>query len=117
MIRTPAFAMATALLSLGLGACSSAENDTSSGAVANQSDAAVRLPEKPAEAAPDMAAKPSVPTATADANMTAMEPPAIAPTPDEQMLDDASASGMTAHAARDESPVNETESAELPEQK
>lgn len=72
----------------------------------------------PATASPSPVAKPS-PTAEpgADANVAAIElPPSEEVGPDEQMLDDASATGMTARAERDQEEATEPAPANSEEQ-
>lgn len=62
--------------------------------------------------APEPAPAPAEPAPAPSAN-AATPPPAPAVAPDEQMLDDADATGMTARSSRDEpttdAPANETE--------
>lgn len=94
---------AAALAAGGLGGCSRSEPE-----VAEEANAAIEQP-VPDAAPPSPVAPPSPASApTADANSSAALPPAAETAPDEQMLEDASATGMTARASRDEADAAET---------
>lgn len=94
---------AAALLALNLGACSRDEPD------ATPTDN-IAIDKEPDPAAEATSTPPALPTraepTTADVNASAEMEPEPATAPDEQMLDDASATGMTARAARDEQAVD-----------
>lgn len=108
-MKTIAYA-AAGLLALGvLAGCSRSEPDEAP-PVENVSEAPAPVPEETRAPEPEPAPEPA-PVATANA---VAPPPAAAIEPDEQMLDDADATGMTARAKRDEPvtdapPANETE--------
>jgi hypothetical protein len=104
MIRNAPLALAAMLLTIGLGACSSSSEEPAP-AETNQVESA---DEREPAATPSPEPSPT-PSATSDTNLTAEAPPEVAPRPDEQMLDDASATGMTARASReDASPTEDT---------
>ncbi len=90
---------AAAALSLaGLSACSRSEPEPA----VTENAVADSAPPAPAEVPVTENARPAA-EPTAEANAAAAElPPEAAAAPDEQMLDDASATGMTARAARGE---------------
>ncbi len=109
-------ALTALLLIASLGACSPsteapppADNSTE----ARPEPAETLTPTAPETRAPDPA-----PSPTGDANVTAALPErAPAPAPDEQLLDDASATGMTARTTRGEqtnqaAPAEPTETSE-----
>lgn len=86
----------------GLGACSRSEPEQPP-----ESNLTLEQVEPPApEPTPSETAPAPEPTATENDSLPL--PPAEEAAPDEQMLDDASATGMTAHSSRDE------DEAELP---
>jgi len=100
--RTLALTAAAALLACGLGACSGSSNEpvpvdnqfTDQGDMQPATNMSAPVSE---EAMP----MPAENATAADTNATAEAlPPAAAPAPDQQMLDDASATGMTARASR-----------------
>lgn len=112
MIRKAPLALAAMLLTVGLGACSSSSEEPAP-TETNQVEAL-----DPREPAATPSPEPSpTPSATPDTNLTAEAPPEAAPRPDEQMLDDASATGMTARASREEAPATEDTPVEQTEQK
>jgi len=87
------------LLALGLGACSSeAPEPTPVENIASDEDVAPVAEAAPTPVALPTEAAPTPPDVNASVEMD-VEP--VTP-PDEQMLDDASATGMTARATRDE---------------
>lgn len=99
MTRKTTFALTAALLALGLGACSRSEEPAPMENMSEDSPMANEDLAPPiAEPAPPVAE----PTETANATVADDTPPAAAPAPDEQMMDDASASGMTARATRND---------------
>jgi hypothetical protein len=93
--------IAAALLTLGLGACQRSNDEPAP--VEN----AVEPVESPEPVATDTPAPLPAPSVMPDTNLAEETPPAIAPAPDEQMMDDASATGMTARASRDEVPTDD----------
>jgi len=103
--RTTTIALAAALLTLTLGACSRSADEPPP---PQENSADTPPPPDPsATEIPDLPAPRPVASATPDANVAAEAPPPVPPAPDEQMMDDASATGMTARASRDETPSNE----------
>lgn len=107
MTPTRALMLAGILLPL-LGGCSQSAPDSApvENDMAPAADTTVPTPEPLAP--PTAAIAPAVPPSDANA-VDAAEPEAPTP-PDEQMLDDASATGMTARASRDDpgdAPANE----------
>jgi len=101
-IRTIALTTTAALLACGLSACSGSSNEpapvdnqfTDQGDMQPATNMSAPVPE---EAAPI----PAENAGSVDANASAEAlPPPPAPGPDEQMLDDASATGMTARSSR-----------------
>jgi hypothetical protein len=106
MKPTRALLLATAVLLPALGGCSK------SGPDAAPADNLTASAEETPMSAPKPTPEPSAAAVTppTDTNATAEADPEPATPPDEQMLDDASATGMTARAARDEpsdAPANE----------
>ena len=96
-----------------LAGCSRSEPDEAP-PVENVSEAPQPLPEDTRVSEPEPAPAPApAPVAISDA---VAPPPAADIAPDEQMLDDADATGMTARARRDE-PANETPPANETEDK
>ncbi|MGY2736870.1 hypothetical protein [Sphingomonas sp. UYP23] len=107
-------ALTAVLLIAALGACSQ-----STEAPTHDDNYAETRPEPADEAlpaAPETRAPDPEPTPTADTNMTAALPEkAPPPAPDEQLMDDASATGMTARTTRGDpsnqaAPTEQTES-------
>ena len=94
---------AAALAGGGLAGCSRSEPEES---VETNASAEELVP----DAAPPSPVELPSPTSepTADANSSAALPPAEETAPDEQMLEDASATGMTARASRDGADAEET---------
>ncbi|MBJ6123377.1 hypothetical protein [Sphingomonas mollis] len=90
--------IAAALLVVTTTACSRSSDDDVA-PVENYSGV-TDLPAEQPTAVVSEAPEPA-PANTADTNMMAEVPPEAAPAPDEQMMDDASATGMTARASRD----------------
>ena len=91
MNRKFAFAVAATLLTLNLGACSGGDDE----AVYNDNgmdNADVATPE-PATPTPEPAPPPVEPTETANTAMVDDTPPPVPTEPDQQMMDDASATG------------------------
>lgn len=105
-------AIAAGLLALCLGACSRSSDEPAAAPIDNGAGEAAAVPDAPPVAAPP----PAAPTPAADGNLAAAEPPAPIEDPDEQMLDDASATGMTARASRGEVPANDAGSADAPKE-
>ena len=106
-------ATAAALLASGLGACSRSGNDEPA-AVDNQAMEAPETSDTPAPVATETPDQPSVAPAqtapeTSDVNTSAEAPPEAAPAPDAQMMDNASATGMTSRATRGEQTSNDTD--------
>lgn len=89
-------AMIAAMLVLGLAGCSRSNEES---APAQDQGEAI---ESSAPVAVETPALPDPQANAADANLTAEAPPAVPPAPDEQMMDDASATGMTARTTRGE---------------
>ena len=112
MTARTTLAIAAALLTIGLGGCSRSSEEP---APVEQNLVA---PVEMAEPAPVDTPEPlPTPSATPEMNLAAEVPPPIAPGPDEQMLDDASATGMTARASREEAPATEETPVEQTETK
>ena len=89
--------LAAAIAATTLGACSQSQPD-------DAPDANIELPAEPMNALPvepTPPPEPSPPIANVATNVTDL-PPEEAPAPDEQVLDDASITGMTARAQRDD---------------
>jgi hypothetical protein len=112
MMKTtrPLLAAAAALLALNLGACSDEPETPQTENRADLNDETVDdvAPEPTPIATPAPIVEP-----TTDANASLdLEPEPVTP-PDEQMLDDASATGMTARAARDQPTNDEPVSGEI----
>ena len=119
MTRTLNKVAAAALLASSLGACSRSEPEPA--AVDNRMMESADTPAPVVPTATPEATAPS-PEATqaaqaTDVNATAEAPPAADPAPDEQMMDDASATGMTARASRGDHPSDEPTAAGQPEVK
>jgi hypothetical protein len=104
--------IAAALLTLGLGACSRSNDEARP--VEENDMQAIELPEPVPSETPEPTPTPSPTPAT---NLADAAPPPVAPAPDEQMLDDASATGMTARVARGEASATDTAPAEQVERK
>jgi hypothetical protein len=109
MMKTISYAAAGLLALSILGGCSRSEPDEAP-PIENVSEEAPPEPEETRAPEPEPAPAPA-PVATSNA---VAPPPAAEIAPDEQMLDDADATGMTARATRDEPvtdvpPANETE--------
>ena len=94
MTRKLTFITATVLLAAGLGACSRSAPDPAP----VENEPALATPEPEPSAAP--APTPPAPIEAEDANTAVAIPPPTDPAADEQMMDDASATGMTARASR-----------------
>lgn len=113
MTRTFPRALTALLLVAGLGACSQS-NETPPPAD-NDTEMRAEPAEDPAPMANETRAPDPEPTPTADANATAALPEkAPPPAPDEQLMDDASATGMTARTTRSD-PTSQPAPAEQPE--
>jgi predicted small lipoprotein YifL len=109
-MKTISYAAAGLLALSLLAGCSRSEPDEAPPAENAVSDEALPAPEETRAPEPEPAPEPA-PVATAN---TVAPPPAAEIAPDEQMLDDADATGMTARATRDAPvtdapPANETE--------
>lgn len=89
--------LAAALSLAGLTACARSEPEAATESLAAESPSTAETVTDPI---PPEA--PATPVPAADANATVELPPEEVAAPDEQMLDDASATGMTARAARGE---------------
>ncbi|QNQ08721.1 hypothetical protein [Sphingomonas alpina] len=99
-IRKALLVAGTALLAAGLAACSGSEPAPAP----TENSEAISEPTPEPSASPTPEASPVIETnSTAEA---APEPTAVAP--DEQMLDDASATGMTARTSRGEPATDDT---------
>ena len=91
-----------------LSACSKSEPEPAP--VENEGMTAPAEPSPTPTSVPTESPSPStMNTSTADLNTTAELPADVAPAPDEQMMDDASATGMTARASREEQSAANTE--------
>lgn len=110
-------AAAAMLLTASLGACSPSAEAPTHGE--NYTDTRAEPTDEPMPTAPPTAIPDVAPTRTADSNMTAAALPESAPSaaPDEQLMDDASATGMTARTSRAEPTTSATSPAEPVEQK
>lgn len=109
---------ATALvLTASLGACSPSAEAPTHGE--NYTDTRAQPIDEPTPTAPSTAVPDAAPARTADSNMSAATLPKSAPStaPDEQLMDDASATGMTARTSRGEPITNATSPAEPVDQK
>lgn len=95
--------IAAALAAGGLGGCSRSEPEASP-----EANAVIEQPVPDISSAGPVTPPPATAEPTADANSSAAVPPAAETAPDEQMLEDASATGMTARASRDEGDAAET---------
>lgn len=94
----------------GLAACSRSEPEP---VEPGNSDGSTQIIEVPAPAPAPTEDAPATPAETSvEANAADETPPETAASPDEQMLDDASATGMTARAARGEDETAEATVAE-----
>ena len=106
----PLLAAAAALLALNLAACSDEPETPTAENRAELNDEAVEeiTPEPTPIATPTPIVEP-----TTDANASVDLEPEPVTAPDEQMLDDASATGMTARAVRDQPTNDEPVSSEI----
>ena len=94
-------AFTAVLLIGGLGACS--QSTEAPPPADNYTDTRAEPAEEPMPTAPETRAPDPEPTPTADSNVTVALPErAPAPAPDEQLMDDASATGMTARTTRND---------------
>jgi len=98
MTRKFAFAVAATLLTFNLAACSGGDDEAVY--TDNGSDNAEMVAPEPAPPTPEPAPPPVEPTETANTAMVDNTPPPVPTEPDQQMMDDASASGMTARSVR-----------------
>lgn len=112
MTARTTLAIAAALLTIGLGGCSRSSEEP-----VPVEENLVEPIEMPEPAPVDTPEPLPTPSATPETNLAAEAPPPIAPGPDEQMLDDASATGMTARASRDEAPAADAAPVEQVERK
>jgi hypothetical protein len=115
MTRKFAFAVAATLLTFNLGACSGGDDEavyTDNGA----DNADIVVPE-PAPPTPEPAPPPVEPTETANTAMVDDTPPPVPTEPDQQMMDDASATGMTARSVRKDAGADPTTAADPVEDK
>ncbi len=103
MIRRSTIAIAAAMLVLAVGACS---NNDDPAPEENLAETVPPLDQRP-ETVPDAPVVQATPAAAVEANMMAEAPPEVAPAPDERMMDDASATGMTARANRSDPKADE----------
>lgn len=112
MTRKLILATVAALVALPLGACSRSEPEQP--VVDNVAEPAPETPAPPPPAPAPLPAPTEAEAAPAQSDMNIADetpdaPPAdIAPAPDEQMMDDASATGMTARASRGERAADNT---------
>ena len=114
MTARTTLAIAAALLTIGLSGCSRSSEEPAPAPVEENRMEPIDVPEPAPVDTPEPLPTPS---ATPEMNLAAEAPPPIALGPDEQMLDDASATGMTARAARDEAPAADTAPVEQVERK
>lgn len=108
MTRKLSLTCAAMLLSLALAACSQSADEPMP--TENISDFAPPPAEQPTPEPTKASVPEAVPTPADDSNAVAItKPEAPAPVaPDQQMMDDASATGMTAHTSRGEPASNES---------
>lgn len=116
MNRKTILTIAAALLTVTTTACSRSSDDDVA-PVENYTGVTDLPAEQPTEAVSEASAPEPAPANMADANMMADVPPEAAPAPDEQMMDDASATGMTARASRDAPVADDTGPVEQVEKK
>lgn len=107
MKRTLPLLTIAAALTVGLAGCSGSPSE-----VAERDNAALPMDETtapPSSAPPATTVPPPAPETSAplDANAAAEVPAEAATLPDEQMMDDASATGMTARATRNEAAADQ----------
>ncbi|HEX8554092.1 MAG TPA: hypothetical protein VF695_05250 [Sphingomonas sp.] len=112
MTNKQLFALAAALSAASLTGCSGSADEPAP--VENAATTAESLPQE--EPAPVSSPTP-VATEAATVNASAEVPPEEAPAPDEQMMDDAAATGMTARSTRDEGATQDTTPTEPAERK
>ena len=112
MTRKLTLAATLALLTAATSACSKSEPEPAP--VENEGMTAPAEPSPtPASMPTELPSPSSLNTSSADLNATAELPADVAPAPDEQMMDDASATGMTARASREEQSAGNTEAGEI----
>ena len=109
MTRKHAFTTAAALVLLTLGACSGASDEPSP--MDNTTDTAQSDNDDLATPTPEPAPPVAEPTETVNTSVADDTPPPAPAAPDEQMMDDASATGMTARTSRNEPSTDPTPSA------
>lgn len=117
MNRKTPFALAfAAALSLGLAACSARSDEPSP--MENSTEVDTTVNDEPSPIETETAAPEPAPVVAADTNTTAeaLPEPATARSPDQQMLDDASATGMTSRTSRNQPATDGATSAEPVEQ-
>jgi len=109
MTRKLTLIVTLALLTAATSACSKSEPEP---APVEDEEMTAPGPSSTPTSVPAESPSPStVNTSSADLNATAELPADVAPAPDEQMMDDASATGMTARASREEQSAGNTETA------
>lgn len=110
MTRKLTLVATLALLTAATSACSKSEPEPAP--VENEGMTAPAEPSPTPTSVPTESPSPTtLNTSNADLNATAELPADVAPAPDEQMMDDASATGMTARASRDQQSAANTEAA------
>ncbi|WP_242186013.1 hypothetical protein [Sphingomonas sp. CARO-RG-8B-R24-01] len=115
MTRKYVFAVAAALLTLNLAACSGAPDDPMP--ADNSAEMETPSAEDSATPTPEPATPQPEPTEAANASVADDTPAPPPPAPDAQMMDDASATGMTSRAARNDPSAEDTPAAEPTEKK
>ena len=112
MTRKLTLVATLALLTAATSGCSKSEPEPAS--VENEGMTAPAEPSPTPTSMPTESPSPSsMNTSSADLNATAELPADVAPAPDEQMMDDASATGLTARASREEQSAENTEAGEI----
>jgi glucose/arabinose dehydrogenase len=109
MTRKLTLVATLALLTAATSACSKSEPEPA--AVENEEMTAPEETPTPTSEPTETPSPSAVNTSSADMNASAEIPADVAPAPDEQMMDDASATGMTARASREEQSAGNTEAA------
>jgi hypothetical protein len=99
MTRKPILALAAALMVVGVSGCSRSDEPAP---MENSTDEALPSNEDAAPPTPEPAPPQAEPTESANASAADDTPPEPAAEPDAQMMDDASASGMTARTSRND---------------
>lgn len=113
MISRQTLALAAALCALAIAGCSRSAKEPT----AVETNVVEAAPAEKPRVAPDAPVQSANAAAAIDSNATSPEPPAVAQAPDEQMLDDATASGMTTRSSRGEEAANDADLPSPSEQK